>query len=74
MQLIETVCATLLEDHPGINPVKFGQNPMSSFIEVKMLTDKAQYTRGTVDKDRSQNITLSTLRDEDSCLKNEAVL
>ena len=31
MQLTETVWTTLIGDHPGIIPVKFGQNPMSGF-------------------------------------------
>jgi len=33
MQRTETVWATLVEDHPRIIPVKFGQNPMSGFRE-----------------------------------------
>jgi len=31
MQPTETVLTTLVEDHLGIIPVKFGQNPMSGF-------------------------------------------
>ena len=31
MQLIGTVLTTLVEDHLGIIPVKFGQNPISAF-------------------------------------------
>ena len=31
MQPIRTICTTLVGDHPGIIPVKFGQNPMSGF-------------------------------------------
>ena len=31
MQSTGTVCTTLIEDHPGIIPVQFGQNPMSVF-------------------------------------------
>jgi len=31
MQSTGTVSTTLVEDHPGIIPVKFGQNPMSGF-------------------------------------------
>jgi len=33
MQPTETVWTTLVEDHLGIIPVKFGQNPMSDFRE-----------------------------------------
>jgi len=29
MQLIRTILTTLVGDHPGIIPVKFGKNPMS---------------------------------------------
>ena len=31
MQPTGTVWTTLVEEHPGIIPVKFGQNPMSGF-------------------------------------------
>jgi len=31
MQPIRTISTTLVGDHPGIIPVKFGQNPMSGF-------------------------------------------
>ena len=31
MQPIRTIGTTLVGDHPGIIPVKFGQNPMSGF-------------------------------------------
>jgi len=31
MQTTETVWTTLVEDHLGVIPVKFGQNPMSGF-------------------------------------------
>ena len=31
MQPTGTVRTTLIEDHPGIIPVKFGQNPISGF-------------------------------------------
>jgi len=31
MQPIRTIWTTLVGDHPGIIPVKFGQNPMSGF-------------------------------------------
>jgi len=31
MQPTGTVKTILVEDHPGIIPVKFGQNPMSGF-------------------------------------------
>jgi len=33
MQPSETVLTTLVEEHLGIIPVKFGQNPMSGFRE-----------------------------------------
>jgi len=33
MQPTGTVRTTLVEDHPGIIPVMFGQNPMSGFRE-----------------------------------------
>ena len=33
MQPSETVWTTLIEEHLGIIPVKFGQNPMSGFWE-----------------------------------------
>ena len=33
MQSTGTVWTTLVEDHPEIIPVKFGQNPMSGFRE-----------------------------------------
>jgi len=31
MQPTETIWTTLVGDHPGIIPVKFGKNPMSCF-------------------------------------------
>jgi len=31
MQPIRTIWTTLVGDHPGIIPVKFGQKPMSGF-------------------------------------------
>jgi len=31
MQPTDTILTTLVGDHPGIIPVKFGQNPMSGF-------------------------------------------
>jgi len=31
MQPTDTVGTTLIGDHPGTIPVKFGQNPMSGF-------------------------------------------
>ena len=31
MKLTGTVWTILVEDHPGIIPLKFGQNPMSGF-------------------------------------------
>jgi len=31
MQPIKTIWTTLVGGHPGIIPVKFGQNPMSGF-------------------------------------------
>ena len=34
MQPTETVWTTLIGDHPGIIPVKFGQNPISGFNDV----------------------------------------
>ena len=34
MQPTGTVWTTLVEEHLGIIPVKFGQNPMSGFREV----------------------------------------
>jgi len=33
MQPIRTIWINLVGDHPGIIPVKFGQNPMSGFRE-----------------------------------------
>jgi len=33
MQPTGTVWTTLIGDHPGIIPVKFGQNPISGFRE-----------------------------------------
>jgi len=33
MQPTETIWTTLVGDHPGIIPVKFGQNQMSGFRE-----------------------------------------
>jgi len=33
MQPIKTIWTTLVEDHPGIIPVKFSQNPMSGYKE-----------------------------------------
>ena len=42
MQPTGTVWTTLIGDHPGIIPVKFGQNPISGFREdvvKKLLTD-----------------------------------
>jgi len=34
MQPIGTIGTILIEDYPGIIPVKFGQNPMSGFRDV----------------------------------------
>jgi len=63
MQPTRTIWTTLVGDHPGIIPVKFGQDPMSGFrgedVKVKKLTDDGRPT--TTDKDRSQQLTLSTL-------------
>jgi len=44
-QPIRTIWTNLV-DHPGIIPVKFGQNPMSSFKgqDVNMLTQEGQPT------------------------------
>jgi len=33
MQPTRTIWKTVVGDHPGIIPVKFGQNPMSGFRE-----------------------------------------
>jgi len=33
MQPTETIRTTLVGDHPGMIPVKFGQNPKSGFRE-----------------------------------------
>ena len=56
MQPTGTVWTHLVGNHPGIIPVKFGQNQMSGFIEedvyVKMLTNDGRWT--TTDKGRSQ--------------------
>ena len=42
MQPIRTIWTTLVGDHPGIIPMKFGQNPMSGFrgedVKVKKFT------------------------------------
>jgi len=46
MQPTGTVWTTLVEEHLGIIPVKFGQNPISGFrgedVQVKKLTDDGQ--------------------------------
>ena len=48
MQPIRTIWTTLVGDHPGIIPVKFGHNPMSGFraedVKVKKFTDDARRT------------------------------
>ena len=48
MQPAETVWTTLVEEHLGIIPVKFRQNPMSGFggedVSVKQLTDDERQT------------------------------
>jgi len=48
MQPTGTVWTTLVGDHQGIIPVKFGQNPMSGFrgedVEVKKITHGARLT------------------------------
>jgi len=44
MQLTLILLTTLVGDHPRITPVKFGENPISSFsgdVLAKMLTDAA---------------------------------
>jgi len=38
MQPTRTIWKTLVGDHPGIIPVKFGQNPMSGFREDVFIT------------------------------------
>jgi len=44
MQPTGTVWTTLAEDHPGIIPVKFGQNPMSGFREEVVWMKKFTHT------------------------------
>jgi len=48
MQPVRTIWTTLAGHHPGIIPVKFGQNPMSGFreedVEVKQFTDDGRRT------------------------------
>jgi len=45
MQPTGTVWTTLVEDHPGIIPVKFGQNPMSGFREEVVWMKKITHVR-----------------------------
>jgi len=63
MQPTETFWTTLVRDHVGIIPVKFGRNPIRGFrgadVELKLLTDGGR-PRTTV-KGLSQYITMSTL-------------
>jgi len=48
MQLTETIWTTLVGDHPGIIPVKFGQNPMSGFREEVVWLIKLTHSRTDV--------------------------
>jgi len=45
MQPTRTVWTLLVEDHPGIIPVKFGQNPMSGFREEVVWMKKFTHAR-----------------------------
>ena len=56
MQPIETIWTVLVEDHPGIIPVKFGQNSMSSFREEDVYVKKFTHDgRRTPHDGRRQN-------------------
>jgi len=63
MQSTGTVWTTLVGDHPGIIPVKFGQNPISSLEEMlfKETVDARTHWQWTTDNGPSQKLTLSTL-------------
>jgi len=62
MQSTGTVWTTLVEDHQGVLPVKFGQNPTSGFREklFKEIVDTRTHGQWTTDNGPSQKLTLST--------------
>jgi len=67
MQPIKTIWTTLVGDHPGAIPVKFGQNQMSGFrgedVKVKKFTHDAWRTphaaRLTTDDDGQRPVTIA---------------
>ena len=50
MQPAGTIWTTLVGDHPGIIPVKFGQNPMSSFRGEDVLSKNVYAWQRTTEK------------------------